>query len=381
MGATAAAAVGISVANFSSPAALWAMAHQIQLLLLLLLTKRYFPDDVKAVLQGNSFMSFDFSFIPVTKAPGVKQIMDFINIDQDNVYLETIGLESGSGVKNLISVVSVFLLCVVLHLSIVFAPKIKIVSDDQIWKIRYNTLNTHLYNLFTFTMYVRVLFEGYQFLFLASFSELKNANVSEVYTALSFSISCLFTVICIVFLLLTLYMYCSTKDNFNKDERLKFGELFSGLKETNNARSYSFFVLLRRVLFVSLLVGLNTFASFWLVAGMAVIQTFYLAYIVALRPFDKVSNNIIEVVNEVFYWILIVLLFHLNKEIKWTDFASRAYLGIIVGNTMIIGLVVSSKCLNLIFIAEGIWKLAKWLKSKCSKEIQPRAPQYVSFLI
>lgn len=343
MGATAAAAVGISVANFSSPAALWAMAHQIQLLLLLLLTKRYFPDDVKAVLQGNSFMSFDFSFIPIAKAPGVKQLMNLLNIKQSNIYLETIGLESGSGLKNFISVVSVILLFAALHLCIVFAPKFKIVSEKQVWRLRYNTLNTHLYHLFTYTMYVRVLFEGYQFMYLASFSELKNADVSEAYAALSFAISCLFAVICFLFLLLTLYMYISTKNNFDEDEKLKLGELFSGLKNTNNARSYSFGVILRRFLFVSVLVGLNTLAEVWLVAGMAIIQTFYVAYIVALRPFDKVANNIIEVVNEVLYLVLIVLLFHLTKEIKWTDFASRVYLGIIVGNTLIIGIVVFSR--------------------------------------
>ncbi len=53
--------------------------------------------------------------------------------------------------------------------------------------------------------------------------------------------------------------------------------------------------------------------------------------------------NIIEIINEIFYFVLIVLLFWLREESIWTDFASSVYLYIIVGNTFVIGMVVFSK--------------------------------------
>jgi hypothetical protein len=150
-------------------------------------------------------------------------------------------------------------------------------------------------------------------------------------------------------------MYHSSKDNFNEHRNLKFGELFAGLKDTNKARTYSFVALSRRALFVFFLVGFSFLSELSLVAGMAFIQIIYLAYIIMLRPFDNLSNNIIEIINEIFYLVLIILLFYLTEESIWTDFASKVYLGIIVGNTMLIGLVVLSNRQNIIYIVTAIY--------------------------
>jgi hypothetical protein len=131
MGATAALAVGMSLASLSSPTALWAMAHQMQLLLLLLLTQKYFPDDVKAVLQGNDFMLFDLSFVHIEKIPGFNLAVESFDSEQENVYLKTIGLESSSGIVNFISVITVIILLVGLHICIFFIPKLKVANKNR----------------------------------------------------------------------------------------------------------------------------------------------------------------------------------------------------------------------------------------------------------
>jgi hypothetical protein len=190
MGATAIITISMSLASLSSPAALWTMAHQMQLLLLLILTKKYFPDDVKAVLLSNDFMLFDWSFIPCAKIPLVNLAMDAIDSEQENVYLETIGLESRSGLVNFISVITVILFLVALHVCILFIPKLKVAFENQKCRIRINKLKIHLCELFKFTVYVRVVFEAFQHLLLCTFSEVKIADFSKVSTTVSFSISC-----------------------------------------------------------------------------------------------------------------------------------------------------------------------------------------------
>ena len=46
--------------------AVWSMANQMQLLLLLILTGAYLPPNVKDYIGGNTFASFNFNFIHYT---------------------------------------------------------------------------------------------------------------------------------------------------------------------------------------------------------------------------------------------------------------------------------------------------------------------------
>ena len=106
---SAGAVIGVSILNLSSISAIWSLVNQFQLFLLLLLTKTPFPDDVKAMLTNNKQMSFDLTFMPVIKLPGVKKFYSWVEAEQNNPYLFVIGIESQSGVNNNISLVFLLL--------------------------------------------------------------------------------------------------------------------------------------------------------------------------------------------------------------------------------------------------------------------------------
>lgn len=193
MGVAIFSAIGTAMLNMKSPTALWSLTHQIQLFMLLLLTKRFIPDDVKYMLVENSFFQFDLSFIPFHKIGVISDFLGMLDIDQDNIYLKMIDVTSGSGINNIIGVLITILLLLVVHGIIVVTPKFALKSDDdgenEKCKRLFNVTVTRLYSLFTFTIYIRTLYEGFQFLLLSSFPELIRAEFTSSKLIISYSIS------------------------------------------------------------------------------------------------------------------------------------------------------------------------------------------------
>ena len=74
--------------------------------------------DAKGMLTGNAFASMDFSFIPfkvtLKNIVGIEVILNWLELEQSNYYLTTIGIESSSTVMNNLSVL--FMICLFLFL-------------------------------------------------------------------------------------------------------------------------------------------------------------------------------------------------------------------------------------------------------------------------
>ena len=117
------AIVLVSLVNLSAPVAIWLIANQIQLLSLLLLTGAFLPPSVKEILVGGQFTSFWFAAIPVSNVPVINISVELFDIEQDNVNLELMGLNSGSSfVSNIMFLLSVVAI-IALHLLTLLIPK------------------------------------------------------------------------------------------------------------------------------------------------------------------------------------------------------------------------------------------------------------------
>jgi hypothetical protein len=114
-GAGASAAIGISLLNLSSPMAIWSMANQFQLFMLLLLTKTHLPADVRGYITNNKLMSFSLDFLPIKKLFVVKVPTEWMNFDQSIDELEEIGIMSGSSFNNNVGFIFIFVLIVLTH--------------------------------------------------------------------------------------------------------------------------------------------------------------------------------------------------------------------------------------------------------------------------
>lgn len=105
-GSQAATAAGTAVAvvtsllNSSSPMAIWSMANQIQILMLLLLTHSSLPADVITFISSNSLFSFNKNFLPFENNFLSKIPLDWMGRAQTNIGLADMGIESGSSFNN-----------------------------------------------------------------------------------------------------------------------------------------------------------------------------------------------------------------------------------------------------------------------------------------
>lgn len=115
-GAAAAAAVGVSVLNMSSPNAMWAMANQVQSLILMVAMSIYLSNDIVQFITANSFMQFSFDFLPLSKISFIGISIDWLEVGSIDPKFEKIGMKSNSTFVNVLSTILCFLLLICLHL-------------------------------------------------------------------------------------------------------------------------------------------------------------------------------------------------------------------------------------------------------------------------
>lgn len=92
-----------SMLSSSSPATMWAIINQIQLLLLLLLTGAYFPKDVVDFLTGFEFSMLSLNFLQTDTWSIFDKVTNWLHSEQPHYYLGVIGVESKSSLVNLSS--------------------------------------------------------------------------------------------------------------------------------------------------------------------------------------------------------------------------------------------------------------------------------------
>ena len=90
------------------------------------------------------------------------------------------------------------------------------------------------------------------------------------------------------------------------------------------------------------------------ILSLLLLQTVYTLYAIYLRSFEKNKDQVVEVSNELVYFILIILLIRLYAESKWTDIAVYLYIGIILSQLLV---------LFIVSIVNGVISLIKLIKN------------------
>ena len=138
------------------------------------------------------------------------------------------------------------------------------------------------------------------------------------------------------------------KERRIQNEHSKLGEFFTDLKQNSKARHYNVLRMIRRFIFVFLVIVLAPSLSYWAIFGITLIQlVFYITYATIVRPYVETKNNIIEISNELFFTFLLASLFYYNSESRWTSLAKNIYIWVILSNNAFIFIVIfGNKNLN-----------------------------------
>lgn len=111
-------------------------------------------------------------------------------------------------------------------------------------------------------------------------------------------------------------------------------EMFPDLKDSFKYRSFMFLFLLRRSLFVMILIFLQDQSIYAKIGLISLVQIPYFALIAFLRPFRRKKENVIEWMNEVVYCVLYLSLSFLHSRSAWTKPMTNWYVWVITLNNI-----------------------------------------------
>ena len=326
-----------SITSTSLMASLWSIVNQMQILFLLLITGAYIPSDIKTVITGAKFAIFPIKYIPFDKISVYNNIIGDFDFELSFSDLEAFQIDSDSSVFNILSFVISFLPIIILHLwwyvAVRWITNREARGRRKCWKSIIKYLVNKLYFILTFGYYIRVMLESNQYLLVSTvneFSLLNTSNkmrISSLFIAILILISLLFTIIFVMHLALTV-------EKRTKYQHDKFGEFFTGIKTQKTARLYIWALMLRRAVFIVLLITLVSKSSVFVIGVLWVIQLFYLNYMIHLRPLESTKSNLIEIVNELYFVWMLGWLLHFDSKELWTQSSVSVCMWVVASNSM-----------------------------------------------
>ena len=335
-----------SVINLLSGSSIWSLINQVQLFFLLLLTQAYIPDDAKLIITGLKFAinpSYYFSFSSIS---AYNSALNNFNFELSNNSLSYVGVNSDSSVYNITPFIVTMLAMLAVHLVVLVFNKLLAKCRTNWkwgWLVKFMKWVTEkLFNFLTFGYYIRVVLEMNQFLLICSVYEVYSFNASQLFGVISLAFAMLIFATWIVTSAFVFYLSASLY-TVDESKHNKLGEFFNGLKMQRRFKLHAFMLMLRRIVFVVLLLTLNSVASRLLIGVLAFLQLIYLAYVWFMRPFRQFKDNLIEIVNEIYFLLLLSALIYFNVESYWNSTSTSIYMWSISSNTMTVFLITISK--------------------------------------
>ena len=362
----------VSLINPASTTSLWSVINHAQMLLLLLITRAFIPFDVQNLILGVKFTLNIASYFDFYKIEFIRSIIEEFNFKLSNQSLKLLDINSDSSIYNISPVIILALLMIHIHLFILLLYKLMPTEEPEgRWKFVKRILIKFVKRLFiilTFDWYIRYIFQTNQYALISWINEMYSYTISDSKRIISLKFSvfilwlCLCLVICVSWLSLSSYEVIKNKHN-------KIGEIFSGVKMMKSSKLYVSILLMRRAIFVILIITLQSIQSWILITMLGLLQIWYLIYIVILRPFEENRNNIIEIVNEIFFCILLNSLILLNSENVWNSTLIEIYMWIIISNSLTIFVVIVCKYYFIITIVDYSRTLILLIKNGWAKPL------------
>ena len=124
--------------------------------------------------------------------------------------------------------------------------------------------------------------------------------------------------------------------------------------------------MLRRIIFSLLLIIFSFSSLFVQLSIMIVVQITYTINLIIQRPFEDTKDNVVEIINEIYFWFYISYLFKFNTIVDWSSASTGVYIWTIFSSSVLIMCVGLGK-LFLSFLVDTTSKLTK---KHCSKKKQ-----------
>ena len=161
-----------------------------------------------------------------------------------------------------------------------------------------------IYKMITFTVYIRLLLEAFLFLYLSSIFEVYNLNFKTAAKIISYIFSIFLLIALLMIMASVVILWIISRNDVFNIEISMFRELFEGIKEGKYPRLFQTVFLTRRMLSATWIVlSMNAIIDVRIVI-FSIIQFASLVFLIIIRPFKELQENIIEIINDSVYSIV-----------------------------------------------------------------------------
>ena len=129
----------------------------------------------------------------------------------------------------------------------------------------------------------------------------------------------------------------------NEGHHSILGELVNNLQNNTKSKFYSVLILIRKLFFVLVLIILDSIESKKIIFILSCFQVGYTAYVVVVRPYNSITLNIYEIINEVDYSLHLIYLMFFNTKDDCNDISTSIYMWTLAINAIIVFVIVFSK--------------------------------------
>ena len=317
----------------SSSSNSFGIINQIQLVIIFPLIGPYLPEKIYDYLKSMSTSLFNLNFLPTSNTESTISFKSLFDYKQQNSYLYLLQLKSGSAFVNILDLTTTVGLVIGIHivLLILFAVLHKL---NKLQRLKNIVLK--IIGMLSFGFYIGVWLETYLLFWLVDFSEIHYQNKNGIQNLKSTVMSYVILAFMLLFIMLALWQWCKAKTTEGLEKLKYFKLLVDEMKPKWICRAYWFIFLLRRTAFLIIMFFTDELVMIGKVILFVIILVAYLAYIAVLRPNAGFKENLIDFINEVFYFYFVSFMLYYNSEDRWSDTITDVYFWIMMNNNFIL---------------------------------------------
>ena len=144
-------------------------------------------------------------------------LVKLLDKEQEQADFNEIGVKSGSAFVNNFSLLFSILMIVLAHLLLILLPRKSVEDTEDMTKTKkiFYYISRKLWAFFTFTVYVRLIMEAYQFMLLSSVYEIYSCDISNIVKLVSYGIACILALLCVLCFFFVIIMAYNVPINDN----------------------------------------------------------------------------------------------------------------------------------------------------------------------
>jgi hypothetical protein len=152
----------------------------MQLFMLILLFEIDIPSRIVNIFDSTKYLSLSFKISFINEIPFISSTLKYLNFLPPNGHYDILGINSGSALVNIFSLLGILLLILFLH---ILSYPLKLLgqkktsgTEPSTWKL----VCLKIWKFFTFGAYIRLTLQSYQLLVINSVSGLYNAQKKDI---------------------------------------------------------------------------------------------------------------------------------------------------------------------------------------------------------